>query len=89
MDCQGDVQMQGRHRGQQELPHGLIDSGAGDRLTEGGARGNAALLTSKCSTKNNFILFSVILEYIFSVAHHMRPAFIGIELYPLVFDKAP
>ena len=30
------------------------------------------------STKNNFILFSIILEYIFYVAHQMCPAFIGI-----------
>ena len=45
--------------------------------------------THKYLTKNNFILFPVILEYIFYVVHQMRPAFICIQLYPFVFDKAP
>jgi len=40
-------------------------------------------------SKNNFILVSEILEYVFYVVHPMRPAFVGIQLYPLIFDKAP
>jgi long-chain alkane monooxygenase len=35
-------------------------------------------LYDKYLTKDNFILFSVILEYIFYVVYQMRPAFIGI-----------
>src|SRR6266704_6366457 len=45
--------------------------------------------TSKYLTKNNFILFSEILEHVFHVVNQMRPAFIGIQLYPFVFYKAP
>src|SRR6266446_6060257 len=40
-------------------------------------------------TKNNFIFFSEVLEHVFHVVNQMRPAFIRIELYPFVFDKAP
>jgi hypothetical protein len=39
--------------------------------------------------KNNFIFISEILEHIFYIVNQMRPAFIGIQFYPLVFDKAP
>ena len=40
-------------------------------------------------TKNNFIFISEILEHVFHVVYQMRPAFVGIQLYPLVFYKAP
>src|SRR6266702_5582641 len=40
-------------------------------------------------TKNNFIFISEILEHVFHVVNQMRPAFIGIQLYPFVFYKAP
>src|SRR5262245_24032539 len=40
-------------------------------------------------TKNNFIFISEILEHVFYIVYQMRPAFIGIQLYPFVFDKAP
>src|SRR5258706_9901767 len=43
----------------------------------------------KYLTKNNFIFFSEVLEHVFHVVNQMRPAFIRIELYPFVFDKAP
>src|SRR2546428_61152 len=45
--------------------------------------------TSKYLIKNNFIFFSEVLEHVFHVVNQMRPAFIRIELYPFVFDKAP
>ena len=40
-------------------------------------------------TKNNFIFIPEILKYVFHVVNQMRPAFISIQLYPLVFYKAP
>src|SRR5712664_4840712 len=48
-----------------------------------------AFLDDKYLTKNNFIFFSEVLEHVFHVVNQMRPAFIRIELYPFVFDKAP
>ena len=40
-------------------------------------------------SKNNFIFIPEILEHVFHVVHQVRPALIGIQFYPLVFDKAP
>src|SRR6266446_4442852 len=48
-----------------------------------------SLIFTKYLTKNNFIFFSEVLEHVFHVVNQMRPAFIRIELYPFVFDKAP
>lgn len=47
------------------------------------------LLCTMYLTKNNFIFISEILEHVFHVVYQMRPAFVGIQLYPLVFYKAP
>jgi hypothetical protein len=49
----------------------------------------SALPPSMYLTKNNFIFISEILEHVFHVVYQMRPAFVGIQLYPLVFYKAP
>jgi len=40
-------------------------------------------------TKNNFIFIPEILEHVFHIVNQMRPAFIGIQLYPLVFYGYP
>src|SRR5712672_2719087 len=65
-------------------------SRANPMSTSGSWSSNGVRITrDKYLTKNNFIFFSEVLEHVFHVVNQMRPAFIRIELYPFVFDKAP